>query len=199
MEVAGFLNEKRFLALDLTYGNPLNVMMYEYLLDNGMTRQEYHWFGEHHVKGRCIMGTDYYVTNEHMVHADGSTSPSGEIFGYYVITHQYFNRYHMPVMHTETNIQEPDSVSWLKKEWANVRRLCDDGVPILGFTWYSLIDQVDWDTALRENNGHVNPLGLFDIDRKIRPVGEAFRRLIDIWRPVWPPNQLGYALPLEMH
>ena len=27
------------------------------------------------------------------------------------------------------------------------------------FTWYSLQDQVDWDTALRENNGRVNPLG----------------------------------------
>jgi len=31
------------------------------------------------------------------------------------------------------------------------------GVPILGFTWYSLTDQVDWDTALRENAGRVNP------------------------------------------
>jgi len=29
------------------------------------------------------------------------------------------------------------------------------GVPILGFTWYSLTDQVDWDTALRENGGRV--------------------------------------------
>src|SRR5689334_23733133 len=47
-----------------------------------------------------------------------------------------------------------------------------------GFTWFSLTDQVDWDVALRENNGTVNPLGLFDLDRRIRPVGEAYRELI---------------------
>ena len=39
------LNEKRFLSLDLTYGYPLNVTMYEYLLDHGWTRDEYAWFG----------------------------------------------------------------------------------------------------------------------------------------------------------
>jgi hypothetical protein len=42
---------------------------------------------------------------------------------------------------------------------------------MVGFTWYSLTDQVDWDTALREDNGRVNPCGLVDIDRKMRPVG----------------------------
>ena len=35
--LARFLNQKRFLSLDLTYGYPLNVTMYEYLLKNGMT------------------------------------------------------------------------------------------------------------------------------------------------------------------
>ena len=48
---------------------------------------------------------------------------------------------------------------WLRKEWANMIRLKQDGIPIVGFTWYSLTDQVDWDTALREDNGRVNPLG----------------------------------------
>jgi len=35
--LARFLNQKRFLSLDLTYGYPLNVTMYEYMLKNGMT------------------------------------------------------------------------------------------------------------------------------------------------------------------
>ena len=61
-------------------------------------------------------------------------------------------------------------------------RLREDGVPIVGFTWYSLIDQVDWDSQLREDAGVVNPLGLFDMDRKIRPVGERYRTLIKEWR-----------------
>jgi beta-glucosidase/6-phospho-beta-glucosidase/beta-galactosidase len=193
-ERAAILNEKRFLSLDLTYGYPLNVRMYEYLLDNGMTREEYHWFRDQNVKARCIMGNDYYVTNEHRVCADGQVIASGEIFGYYVITRQYFERYHLPIMHTETNIVEPGAVTWLHKEWANLHRLKLDGVPVLGFTWYSLTDQVDWDSALREDAGRVNALGLFDLDRRIRPVGEAYRKLIRQWREVLPTESLGLQI-----
>lgn len=192
---ADFLNEKRFLALDLTYGYPISVTMYEYLLDNGMTRDEYHWFGKNHVKSRSVMGNDYYVTNEQLVHADGTTSQSGEIFGYYVITKQYFDRYHLPVMHTETNYMNAEEAPfWLNKEWANLHHLKLEGVPILGFTWYSLTDQVDWDTALREDNGNVNPLGLYDLDRKIRPVGRAYQELIKQWREILPTESFSLTL-----
>jgi beta-glucosidase/6-phospho-beta-glucosidase/beta-galactosidase len=185
-EQARIYNEKRFLPLDLTYGHHLNVTMYKYLLDNGMSDQEYEWFIQNHVKSRCVMGNDYYAENENLVHVDGSISMSGEMLGYYPITHQYFSRYRLPVMHTETNFPEPDAVKWLKKEWANVHRLKQDGVPLIGFTWYSLTDQVDWDTALRENNGRVNPLGLCDLDRNIRPVGKAFQNLVQNWRKILP-------------
>ena len=192
---ADFLNEKRFLSLDLTYGYPISVLMYEYLLDNGMTREEYHWFAEHHVKSRSVMGNDYYVTNEHLVHSDGSTSASGEIFGYYVITKQYFDRYHLPVMHTETNFSDAEQAPhWLWKEWANLHHLKLESIPILGFTWYSLTDQVDWDTALREDNGTVNPLGLVDLDRNLRPVGRAYKQLIEQWRDILPTESFSLTL-----
>jgi hypothetical protein len=52
--------------------------MYEYMLKNGMTKQEYLWFAENQVKARCIMGNDYYVTNEHLVFPDGHTQAAGE-------------------------------------------------------------------------------------------------------------------------
>ena len=125
------------------------------------------------------MGNDYYFTNEHLVPSRGKLKPAGEIFGYYVITRQYYERYHLPVMHTETNLGDPvKAPAWLWKEWANMVRLKDDGVPIIGFTWYSLTDQIDWDTALRENNGRVNECGLYTIDRKPRPVAAAYKQLI---------------------
>lgn len=56
------------------------------------------------------------------------------------------------------------------------------GTPLLGFTWYSLIDQVDWDEAMRVPRNHVNPFGLFDLNRRIRPIGEAYRGEIAQWR-----------------
>jgi beta-glucosidase/6-phospho-beta-glucosidase/beta-galactosidase len=191
MATANFLNQKRFLALDLTYGYPIRVMMYEYLMENGMTKEEYHWFERNQVTARCIMGNDYYTTNEHLVMPNGTTIASGEIFGYYVITHQYYSRYRLPIMHTETNMKMPDSVNWLWKEWSNVYRLIQDGVPVIGFTWYSLTHQVDWDTALREDNGNLNELGLFDLDRNITSVGKAYKRLIEQWQDVMANQSYG--------
>ena len=67
-------------------------------------------------------------------------------------------------------------------------------MPLVGFTWYSLTDQVDWDTALRENNGRVNPLGLCDLDRNSRPVGEAYRKLVSQWRKILPTETTAFSL-----
>ncbi len=187
---AEHLNQQRFLSLDLNYGRRVDSEMYEFLLDNGLTREEYAWFMRRHHRHRCVMGTDYYVTNEHRVNGDGSTCASGDIYGYAEITRQYFDRYRIPVMHTETNLHDnaegTSAVAWLWKQWANLLRLRQTGVPVLGFTWYSVTDQVDWDTALREDNGRVNPLGLYDLDRNIRPVGRAFGQMIKDWKAVLP-------------
>jgi beta-glucosidase len=197
---AELMNAKRFLSLDLNYGRRVDSEMYEYLMDNGMSRDDYHFFMGRSLKQHCIMGSDYYVTNEHRVASDGSTTASGEIFGYAVIARQYHERYRLPVMHTETNlVQGPagtDAVNWLWKEWANVLRVRNDGVPVLGFTWYSLTDQVDWDTALREDNGHVNALGLYDLDRRLRPVGQAYKQLIADWREVLPTQSVCLQVPV---
>jgi beta-glucosidase/6-phospho-beta-glucosidase/beta-galactosidase len=195
-------NARRFLSLDLNYGRRVDSGMYEYLLDNGMTRDEYHFFLNNNLKHHCIMGNDYYETNEHYVSANGETRSAGEIFGYAVITHQYYNRYRLPVMHTETNLCEgpngDEAVNWLRKEWANVLRVRNNGVPLVGFTWYSLTDQVDWDSTLREDNSNVNALGLFDLDRRIRPVGLAYRELIRAWMEVLPTQSVCLQLPIVM-
>ncbi len=197
---AELMNARRFLSLDLNYGRRVDSEMYEYLMDNGMTREEYSFFFGQSMKQYCIMGNDYYKTNEHRVSADGTTVASGEVFGYHVITTQYHDRYRLPVMHTETNMWQglngDEAVNWLWKEWANVLRVRNDGVPIVGFTWYSLTDQVDWDTALREPNGNVNPLGLYDLNRTIRPVGQAYKQLIADWGQVLPAHSICLQVPI---
>ena len=75
-------------------------------------------------------------------------------------------------------------------------RVRNDGVPIVGFTWYSLTDQVDWDSALRNDDGNVNPLGLYDLDRNIRPVGKAFKLLIEDWDSVLPTQSVCLIVPV---
>lgn len=192
---AHFLNERRFLPLDLNYAHCVCSHVYRYLIENGMQPAEYDFFMNQNTRFRCVMGTDYYVTNEHLLKPDGATVASGEFFGYYVIARQYFSRYGMPLMHTETNIWEAQgSVQWLWKEWNCMLRLRQDGVPIVGFTWYSLTDQMDWNTALRRDDHHVDSVGLFDLDRKVRKVGKHYKQLIKEWREILPAGTSALTL-----
>lgn len=177
---ATFLNERRFLSLDLLFGHDVSATMYRYLLHSGMTTEEYLWFREQSdLRMHCIMGTDYYITNEHVIRDDGTTIGAGDVYGYYVITRQYYDRYRLPVMHTETNRTSQNAVEWLWKEWMNLLRLREDGVPIIGFTWYGLIDMKDWDSALTRSLGHVNKVGLYTLDRNERKVAREYRKLIE--------------------
>ena len=148
--------------LDLNYGRRVDSEMYEYLL------------GQRHDHARNITSSSTTASSSTASWATIITAPtsiacsptgtptaSGEVFGYTEITRQYYNRYRLPVMHTETNLRRRAESArrrchWLWKEWANVLRLRNVGIPTVGFTWYSLTDQVDWDTALREQNGNVN-------------------------------------------
>jgi beta-glucosidase/6-phospho-beta-glucosidase/beta-galactosidase len=174
-----FMNERRFLSLDLLFGHDVSATMYKYLVESGMSEVEYQWYRDQSdLRSHCIMGTDYYITNEHVIRDDGSSIGAGDVYGYYVITRQYFDRYRLPVMHTETNRTSPDAVGWLWKEWMNLLRLREDGVPIIGFTWYGLIDMVDWDSALTKPLGHINKVGLYTMDRNERKVAAEYRKLI---------------------
>lgn len=199
---ADFRNAERFLTLDLNYGRRVDSAMYEFLMDSGMTREEYHFFQREApaLKRHCVMGNDWYQTNEHLLNADGHGRWAGEVFGYDTVTRDYHARYGLPVMHTETNLDEgprgDEAEHWLWKQWSGILRLRREGIPVLGFTWYSLTDQIDWTHALRIQRGDVNPRGLYDLDRKPRRVGLAYRRLIESWRDVLPTQSLCLQVPL---
>jgi beta-glucosidase len=187
LELADARNARRFLSLDLTYGRALDGELRNYAFDNGVTDDDARWFEKRTVcAGRCILGTDYYSSNEHHVAPDGSRAGAEELIGYPMIVREYHERYGVPLMYTETNCDDDASgklaSDWLRRQWTMVRSLAHFKVPVLGFTWYSLTDQIDWDVELREQRGTVNPRGLFDLERKIRPVGAAYRDLIATWR-----------------
>ena len=49
---------------------------------------------------------------------------------------------------------------------------------------------------MREKNGNVNALGLFDLDRRIRPVGAAYRKIVREWGGVLPTQSISLRLPV---
>jgi beta-glucosidase/6-phospho-beta-glucosidase/beta-galactosidase len=187
--IAEFENERRFLPLDLIYGHPISEGMRGHLRESGIGDADYAGVTAHEVPRRSIIGVDYYEWNERLIDSEGHPRALGELFGWYVIASHYYDRYQRPMMHTETNrMDASDGPRWLWRQWHNVQLLRSAGVPLVGFTWYSLTDQIDWDIALGRAVGSVDPVGLFDLNRDARTVGLTYKRLIDMHR-----GQPGYA------
>jgi len=44
--------------------------------------------------------------------------------------------------------------------------------------------------------GRVNPLGLYDLDRRIRPVGTAYRKIVHEWGDVLPTQSICLRVPV---
>jgi hypothetical protein len=136
--------------------------------------------GRRPTDGRLTVAFTFFPAASHSNAALGT----GEFYGFYVLARQYYERYELPLMYTETNLSEKGGAAcWLWKQWHSLLRLREDGVPVLGFTWYSLTDQMDWDTALREDAHRVNAVGLYDLDRNGRTAGRHFQRLVRAWGP----------------
>ena len=181
--IAAEANERRFLPLDLIFAHPLDKRMHDLLLGQGISKEEIARFLRRKVPRRSILGIDYYEWNERLIDRQGRAEALGELFGWYVIANQYWERYHRPMMHTETNKMNAEGAPrWLWRQWHNVQLLAKAGVPLVGFTWYSLIDQIDWSIAMSQAVGLVYPVGLCDINREPRTVGLAYKQLIDLYR-----------------
>ncbi len=186
LALADFENQRRFLSFDLLYAHPVRDDIRAYLRQCGLDDAEYAWFMTRAPADRIIMGNDFYRRNEQIVLADGKIEPAGDVYGWYLITRQYYQRYGRPVMHTETNnigTGEDEGPRWLWKQFLNMRLMHSEGIPVLGFTWFSLIDQMDWDVGLADERNMVNPIGLYDMDRRPRPVAAAYKRIIQEFAP----------------
>jgi beta-glucosidase/6-phospho-beta-glucosidase/beta-galactosidase len=122
------------------------------------------------------VGLDYYEGNERLVTAGGRESPATRL-GFGPIARRLHERYGTPVMLAETNTCSERAIEWLTETWNEAVALVDDGIPVAGYCWYSLTDQVDWDTCLREANDTVNSFGLVDLDRRRRPVAGVYEAL----------------------
>jgi beta-glucosidase/6-phospho-beta-glucosidase/beta-galactosidase len=187
-EIAEAANQRRFLPLDLIFAHPLSKRIHDLLCSIGISSDDLEKLARRKVPRRSILGIDYYEWNERLIDRNGEARALGELFGWYVIADQYWQRYRRPMMHTETNKMDAQGAPrWLWRQWHNVQLLSKAGVPLVGFTWYSLTDQIDWSIAMAKPVGLVYPVGLFDLNREARIVGLAYRQLIDLYR-----DQPGY-------
>jgi beta-glucosidase/6-phospho-beta-glucosidase/beta-galactosidase len=181
-------NAIRFLSLDLTMGHELAPGMAGYLNDHGVTSNDLSFFRERRAVGQRWLGTDYYSTCEHRVCASGRRSVARRGIGFRAVATQYYQRYRIPLFHCETNRGHRHAVAWLDEQWSDILHLRADGVPVMGFTWYSLTDQIDWQHALRVERNDLHPVGLYDLRRRPRPVAYRYREIVASWTREWAVN-----------
>ena len=178
------------LSLDLTMGHELAPGMARYLNEHGVTSNDLSFFREQRAVGQRWLGVDYYPTCEHRIAASGRQTTSRAPMGFKRLATSYYERYNVPIFHCETNRTSGQAVDWLDTQWDDIIAMRAEGIPVTGFTWYSLTDQIDWQHCLREERNDLHAVGLYDLDRRIRPVGRRYKEIIAQWR-----GQLDAAVP----
>src|ERR1700694_2433999 len=171
-------NAFKHLSLDLTLGRDIATGMASFLNDHCVTSNDLSRFLERRAMGQRWLGLDYYPTCEHRLASTGKSTRARSAKGFRLLAAEYYSRYRIPLFHCETNRVSPLAVDWLQGQWEDIVALRSSGIPVMGFTWFSLTDQIDWQHALRFEKNDVYPVGLYDLDRRIRPVGVAYRDLI---------------------
>lgn len=88
--------------------------------------------------------------------------------GFAALIEDYYNRYRVPVMITETSALGEDDVRsrWMRASVAAVKQLRASGVPVIGYTWFPLFTMVDWRYRLgrRPVENYYIDLGLYKIN-----------------------------------
>lgn len=66
--------------------------------------------------------------------------------GFVHLIEDYYKRYNVPILVTETSAKGAVDVRsrWLTASVAAIRQLREEGVPVLGYTWFPLFTMIDW-------------------------------------------------------
>ena len=164
-------NLRRFVVMDLLLGRvDHHHVLYPWLSNYGMSDIDIAWFKQN-PQSPDVLGLDYYP------HSDWQLDQIGERVrqrradnpvGLYGVANAYYNRYGIPLMLTETSVegQPINREIWLDQTIDDIRRLRDEGVPMLGLIWWPLLDQIDWDGALTHRVGKIHQVGLFSLSRQ---------------------------------
>jgi beta-glucosidase len=66
--------------------------------------------------------------------------------GFKDLIRDYWRHYQVPIMVTETSAKGPLDIRsrWLETSVAAIRGLREEGVPVLGYTWFPMFTMIDW-------------------------------------------------------
>ena len=146
-------NLRRFIVMDLLLGRvDQNHPLYSWLTSYGFSELDLEWFRTN-PQPPDVIGLDYYPHSDWQLEttSGGVRQRRAENpVGIYGVATAYWNRYGIPLMLTETSVEgKPiNREIWLESNVDHIRRLREDGIPMLGLIWWPMLDQIDWDGAM---------------------------------------------------
>ncbi|MEO5802554.1 MAG: family 1 glycosylhydrolase [Verrucomicrobiota bacterium] len=164
-------NNRRHIVLDLITGRiDAGHELRPWLLQHGFSALDLNWFLRNPAE-IDVLGLDYYS------HSEMELYPCGEqlrqrlpekLAGLYKTVRDYWDRYHLPMMITETNCCGDDDRrrEWLQTTVHDIKQLRDEGIPVIGYTWWPLVDHLDWDGALLHRIGKIHRVGIYNLERQ---------------------------------
>ena len=164
-------NARQFLCFDLATGRlGEDHTLIDYLHENGVTASDLDWFQEKPVSFD-IFGANYYPWSyaELRMHQNGTPytvvrRASGHKIE--IILRSAWERYQIPIMITETssNGNVKARARWMDETVDTVCSLREEGIPIIGYTWFPLFTMVDWEyrKGRRTLDKYLVHLGLYD-------------------------------------
>lgn len=188
--LAELRNERRFLMHDLYAGRvDRDHPMRGYLLQHGLLEHDVWWFHENPAP-LDVVGLDYYPHSEHQYRAnehgeilDETRTREGQL-GPGRLARQYWERFRRPLVFAETGSPEEDTrrTAWLDLLISEIRTVRGEGVPVIGLTWWGLIDQVDWSSNLRRFDYHIDPTGLYRLEWRDGRLERIPTTTLEAWR-----------------
>jgi len=206
-DLARLKNARKFLVYGLAGGKiEEDRLLHGYLAENGVGDEVLKWFRERSIE-LDIIGINYYPQlSRSVLVKSGSRVEEKKALGYAEQLREVFLEYHekyrRPMILTETSFwgTSEEKEKWLEESCAVVRELRAQGVPIIGYNWWFMIDSIGWDYKwgdgdVSEYIGFLHPegkkgprkgAGLFalkpdsdGIFRRVElPVADAYRRFI---------------------
>ena len=164
-------NQRPYLALDLLLGRvDQHHPLFGWVTDYGLSELDLEWF-KTHPQSPDVLGIDYYPNSEWQL--KGTTAAvtqrrSETPLGLYGLAKAYYNRYGLPTMLTETSADgHPiNRQIWLDQTIDDCKRLREEGIPMNGYFWWPMIDQLDWDGALTHRVGKIHDVGIYNLKRQ---------------------------------
>lgn len=154
-DLAALATEERhrgYICYDLISGRLTHDhLLFSWLVRNGVSPDDIDEMQRNKIK-LDVVGMNFYPQwSTKLLYIDNrgriafrETEHEGD--GFAELITDYYNRYQVPIMITETSAVGNDEVrqKWLQSSVSMIKNLRETGVPVIGYTWFPLFTMIDW-------------------------------------------------------